>query len=82
MQLLYQPIAQCANMEDRATGKFFEARFQATRLQDETSPLGLCRVWGSESDRGSSRENLEGSPITPIKRRVEDLKSVERHGGN
>ena len=48
MRLLCQPIAQRANLEDEATGKFFEARFKATRLLDETALLA-CATYGSHN---------------------------------
>ena len=39
MRLLCQKIAIRANREDEASGKFFEGRFHAVRILDETGLL-------------------------------------------
>ena len=78
MRLLCQPIAQRANLEDEATGKFFEARFKATRLLDETSVLACAAYVDLNPIRAALAETLEGSPFTSIHKRLEDLKAVER----
>ncbi|MEI7700715.1 MAG: hypothetical protein WCK86_13030 [Planctomycetia bacterium] len=79
MRLLCQPIAQRANLEDEATGKFFEARFKATRLLDETALLACAAYVDLNPIRAALAETLEGSAFTSIKKRVDDLKATERN---
>ena len=44
MRLLSQNIAQRANKEDGEVGKFFQARYRAVRLLDETAIL-VCAAY-------------------------------------
>jgi hypothetical protein len=73
MRLLCQNIAQRANLEENETGKFFQARFKATRLLDETSLLACAAYVDLNFIRAALAETLEGSQFTSIQKRIEDL---------
>ena len=74
MRLLCQNIAQRANLEEQETGKFFQARFKATRLLDETSILACAAYVDLNPIRAALAETLEGSQFTSIQKRLLDLK--------
>lgn len=81
MRLLSQKIAQRANHEEQETGKFFQARFKATRLLDEMSLLACAAYVDLNPIRAALAETLEGSSFTSIQRRMIDLKaSVSNFG--
>lgn len=75
MRLFCQNIAQRANLEERETGKFFQARFKATRLLDETSILACAAYVDLNPIRAALAETLEGSQFTSIQKRLLDLKA-------
>ena len=83
VRLFSQKIAQRANLEEKETGKFFQARFKATRLIDETSILACAAYVDLNPIRAAIAETLEMSHFTSIQRRVQDLKAghAKRRGG-
>ncbi len=75
MRLFCQNIAQRANLEEQETGKFFQARFKATRLLDEMSILACAAYVDLNPIRAALAETLEGSQFTSIQKRLLDLKT-------
>ena len=74
-RLFCQNIAQRANLEEQETGKFFQARFKATRLLDETSILACAAYVDLNPIRAALAETLEGSQFTSIQKRLLDLQA-------
>lgn len=73
MRLLCQNFGQRANAEDRATGKFWESRYQAVRLLDETALLACLAYVDLNPIRAGLSETLETSDHTSIQRRLQAL---------
>ena len=61
MRLLSQTIAQRANRDDQGIGKFWQARFKAVRLLDETAVLACSAYVDLNPIRAGISETLEGS---------------------
>ncbi|XZE20630.1 transposase [Pirellulaceae bacterium SH449] len=85
IRLLSQKIAQRANKADGEVGKFWQARYKAVRILDETALLACAAYVDLNPIRAAMAETLEQSDYTSIQRRIEDLKeqasskSVEDH---
>ena len=75
MRLLCQKIAQTANKEDEATGKFFESRFRAVRILDEAGLLACAAYVDLNPIRAALAETLETSDYTSVQRRIESLQN-------
>lgn len=73
MRLLCQRIAQRANQEDKATGKFWESRFNGVRICDEASLLACAAYVDLNPIRAAMATKLETSEYTSVKRRIEAL---------
>ncbi len=58
MRALAEPIARMANREDNCTGRFWEGRFKAQRLEDEAAVLA-CAMY---VDLNPVRARLESEP--------------------
>ena len=71
MRLLTQRIAQRANQEDDEQGHFFEGRFKATRLIDESSILACAMYVDLNQIRAGMAETIEQSEYSSIKRRID-----------
>ena len=78
MRLLSQNIAQRANRDDRETGKFWQARYRAVRLLDETSLLACSTYVDLNPIRAAMAQTLETSEYTSVKHRIEALRSSAR----
>ncbi|MCP4890220.1 MAG: hypothetical protein GY904_26905, partial [Planctomycetaceae bacterium] len=71
MRLLNQQIAQRANKEDEAQGRFWQDRFRSIRIDDEESLLACAAYVELNPIRAAIAETLEESEFTSIKRRIE-----------
>jgi len=74
MRLLSQNIAQRANFEDGEVGKFWQARYRAVRLLDETAILACAAYVDLNPIRAAMAETIESSDFTSAQKRVMDLK--------
>ena len=74
MRLLSQNIGQRANKEDEEVGKFWQARYRAVRLLDETAILACAAYVDLNPIRAAMAETLETSDFTSVQRRTESIK--------
>ena len=74
MRLLSQHIAQRANKEDGEIGKFWQARYRAVRLLDETAILACAAYVDLNPIRAALAETIEESDFTPAQKRCCDLR--------
>ncbi|MEO8271461.1 MAG: hypothetical protein ABI557_17190 [Aureliella sp.] len=79
MRLLCQKVAVRANREDEVTGKFFEGRFRAIRILDESGLLACAAYVDLNPIRAALAETLEESDHTSAQRRIESLQSPDKH---
>jgi REP element-mobilizing transposase RayT len=70
MRLLSQKIAQRANREDGELGKFWQARFRAVRLLDETALLACTAYVDLNPIRAGMARTLEESKFTSVQKRL------------
>lgn len=75
MRLLSQNIAQRANVEDQEVGKFWQARFRAVRLLDETAILACAAYVDLNPIRAAIAETIEDSDFTSAQKRASQLQS-------
>jgi hypothetical protein len=73
MRLLSQNIAQRANREDGEVGKFFQARYRAVRLLDETAILACAAYVDLNPIRAAIAETIEGSDFSSAQKRAAEL---------
>jgi len=73
MRLLSQNIAQRANREDNEVGKFFQARYRAVRLLDETAILACAAYVDLNPIRAAIAETIEESDFTSGQKRAAEL---------
>ena len=73
MRLLCQNFGQRANAEDRASGKFWESRYRAVRLLDDTALLACATYVDLNPIRAGIAETLPASDHTSIQRRLQAL---------
>lgn len=71
MRLLNQRIAQRANKEDKAQGRFWQDRFRAIRIEDDESLLACAAYVELNPIRASIVKTLEQSEFTSVKRRID-----------
>jgi len=71
MRLLCQTIAIRANREDGETGKFWQSRYRAVRLLDESSLLACAAYVDLNPIRAALAETLESSDYTSVQRRIQ-----------
>lgn len=77
MRLLNQRIAQKANQEDDASGKFFEDRFKSIPLIDEESILACSAYIDLNWIRAGMAKTLEECEFSSIQRRVAALQVAD-----
>jgi hypothetical protein len=75
MRLLSQKIAQRANQDDQEVGKFWQARFRAVRLLDETAILACAAYVDLNPIRAAMAETIEESDFTSAQQRTLELKA-------
>jgi hypothetical protein len=73
MRLLCQPLAVMANREENQPGRFWQGRFRAVRLCDETAVLACAAYVDLNPIRAALAETLETSDFTSVQRRIESL---------
>ncbi|WP_235034317.1 hypothetical protein, partial [Roseiconus lacunae] len=71
MRLLNQRIAQRANREDEESGKFWQDRFRAIRIEDEASLLACAAYVDLNQVRAGIAESVEESKFSSIQTRIE-----------
>ena len=76
VRLMCQRIGQRANLEDKASGKFWENRYRSVRLLDEASILACAAYVDLNPLRAAMAETLEGSDLTSAQRRVQALQGL------
>ena len=74
MRLLSQNIAQRANKEDGEIGKFWQARYRAVRLLDETAILACAAYVDLNPIRAALAETIEESDFTSAQKRAAGLR--------
>lgn len=75
MRLLSQNIAQRANKEDGEIGKFFQARYRAVRLLDETAILACAAYVDLNPIRAAMAQTIEDSDYTSAQKRARELQA-------
>lgn len=73
MRLLCQRIAQRANREDEAQGKFWESRYRAVRLLDEAAILACTAYVDLNPIRSGLAGTIDECRFTSASRRIEAL---------
>ena len=70
MRCLNQSIARQANLEDKCTGKFWEARFHSQALKTEEALLSCMAYVDLNPIRAGLADDLESSNYTSIQERI------------
>jgi hypothetical protein len=73
MRPLCQNIAMRANHDDREVGKFWQSRYRAVRLLDESALLACAAYVDLNPIRAAMAETLEASNFTSVQRRIQSL---------
>lgn len=77
MKCLAEPIARLGNKEEKVTGHFWEGRFKAQPLLDETA-IAACMVYVDLNPiRAGIAKTPETSDFTSVKERVADRQSSQ-----
>jgi REP element-mobilizing transposase RayT len=75
MRFLCQKIGQKANREDKEVGKFWQSRFRAVRLLDETAILACAAYVDLNPIRAAIAETIEDSEFTSAQQRAQELQA-------
>ncbi|TVS12939.1 MAG: hypothetical protein EA424_22110, partial [Planctomycetaceae bacterium] len=73
MRLLSQKIGRMANQEDGESGKFWQARYRAVRLLDETAILACAAYVDLNPIRAAMAQTIETSDYTSAQQRALEL---------
>lgn len=77
MRSASEPIARMANREDKCTGRFWEGRFKAQRIDDEAGLLACAMYVDLNPVRAAMAETPEQSLHTSAYDRIQSLKGEE-----
>ncbi len=80
MRLLSQKIAQRANLDDKEIGRFWQARYRAVRLLDETAILACAAYVDLNPIRAAMAETIETSDYTSAQQRALELRESFQKG--
>ncbi|MEZ6078786.1 MAG: hypothetical protein R3C56_24865 [Pirellulaceae bacterium] len=78
MRLLCQKVAVRANKEDQQAGKFWQDRFRAIRILNESGLLACAAYVDLNPIRAALAETLEDSDYTSVQRRIQSLQSPDK----
>ncbi len=76
MRALSEPIARLANQQDECTGRFWEGRFKALRIVDETGLLACAMYVDLNPIRAAMADSLEKSTHTSVFDRIQGDKGA------
>ena len=76
MRLLSQKVAQRANRDDEEVGKFWQARYRAVRLLDETALLACAAYVDLNPIRAAMAQTIETSDYTSAQQRALEFQSA------
>lgn len=77
MRCTSEVLARMANAEENVTGRFWEGRFRATVLPDETAIASCMAYVDLNPIRARIAETPETSDYTSVQERIADLKSAD-----
>jgi len=77
MRALCEPIARMANLHDKCTGRFWEGRFKAQKITDESGLLACCMYVDLNPIRAAIVATIAKSIGTSAYDRIKSLQGIE-----